>query len=120
MPMFPGIDIINIERFAKACERRPKIKERLFTERERTELHDRPVSSWAARFSGKEAILKSIGTGLSGLSWHDVEILTEKSGEPRVYLSGTADELVKKRGGSVIRISLSHEQEYAIAMAILV
>ncbi|WP_425808165.1 holo-ACP synthase [Desulfitobacterium sp. Sab5] len=118
--MFPGIDIINIKRFAKACERRPKIKERLFTERERADLNDCPVSSWAARFSGKEAVLKSMGTGLSGLSWHDVEILTEKSGEPRVHLSGKADEWVKKRGGTVIRISLSHEQEYAIAMAILV
>lgn len=118
--MYPGIDIINIERFAKACERRPKIRERLFTERERADLNNRPTSSWAARFAGKEAILKSMGTGLAGLSWHDVEILSEKSGEPCVYLSLKAKGLVQKRGGSIVRLSLSHEQEYAIAMAILV
>lgn len=118
--MYPGIDIINIERFARACERRPQIKERLFTERERADLNNRPISSWAARFSGKEAILKSMGTGLSGLSWHDVEIITAQSGEPQVSLSVKAKELVRKRGGSTIRISLSHEQDYAIAMAILI
>lgn len=117
--MYPGIDIIKIERFARACERRPKICERLFTEHERADLDNRPIFSWAARFAGKEAILKSMGTGLSGLSWHDIEILTEKSGEPHVYLSTKAEGLVQKRGGSIVRLSLSHEQEYAIAMAIL-
>ncbi|HVJ48035.1 holo-ACP synthase [Desulfitobacterium sp.] len=118
--MYPGIDIIKIERFAQACDRRPRIRERLFTERERADLNDRPTSSWAARFAGKEAVLKSLGTGLTGLSWYDVEILTEKSGEPRVYLSLKAKDLAQKRNGSIVRISLSHEQEYAIAMAILV
>ncbi|AHF06337.1 holo-ACP synthase [Desulfitobacterium metallireducens] len=117
--MYPGVDIIKIERFAKACERQPKIRERLFTERERADLSDRPTSSWAARFAGKEAILKSMGTGLAGLSWHDVEILTEISGEPHVYLSSKAEGVVQKRGGSMVRLSLSHEQEYAIAMAVL-
>lgn len=118
--MYPGIDIINIERFAKACERRPRLKERLFTVRERADLNKRPTPSWAARFAGKEAILKTFGTGLVGLSWHDIEILTEESGEPCVYLSARAEGLVRKRGGSFVRLSLSHEQEYAIGMAILV
>lgn len=117
--MYPGIDIIKIERFSKACERQPKICERLFTEREQADLNNRPIASWAARFAGKEAILKSMGTGLSGISWHDVEILTEKSGEPHVYLSPKAEALVKMRGGSIVRLSLSHEKEFAIAMAIL-
>ncbi|MEA4901771.1 holo-ACP synthase [Desulfitobacterium sp.] len=118
--MYPGIDIIKIERFALACERQPKIRERVFTERERADLDKRPTSSWAARFAGKEAVLKSMGTGLTGLSWHDVEILTAKSGEPQVYLSPKAESLVQKRGGSIVRLSLSHEREYAVAMAVLV
>lgn len=117
--MYPGIDIIKIERFAKACERQPKICERLFTERERADLNNRPIVSWAAHFAGKEAILKSMGTGLTGLSWHDIEILTEKSGEPHVLLSSKAEGIVQQRGGSIVRLSLSHEQEYAVAMAIL-
>lgn len=118
--MYPGIDIIRIERFQEACQRRPKLRERLFTERERTELNQRPMSSWAARFAGKEAVLKSMGTGLSGLSWQDVEILSEKSGEPCVYLSSRAQDVVRHRGGSTVRLSLSHEQDYAVAMALLV
>lgn len=117
--MFPGIDIIEIGRFSKACERTPKIRERLFTCREIKDLERKGIASWAARFAGKEAVLKTLGTGLSGLSWHDIEILSENSGEPIVYLSEKAQDLAIARGGTQIRLSLSHEREYAVGMAIL-
>jgi holo-[acyl-carrier protein] synthase len=117
--MFPGIDIIEINRFVKACERTPKIRERIFTVREIKSLEGKGIASWAARFAGKEAVLKTLGTGLSGLSWHDIEILCESTGEPIVYLTVKAENLVKARGGTQIRLSISHEREYAVAMAIL-
>lgn len=117
--MFPGIDIVDIERFRKACERTPKIRERLFTGRELTDLESKGIASWAARFAGKEAVLKTLGTGLSGLSWHDIEILSENTGEPFVYLSEKAQGLARERGGTQVRLSLSHEREYAVGMAIL-
>ena len=117
--MFPGIDIIEIERFLQACERRPKLCERLFTPRERDDLLGKGMPSWAARFAGKEAILKSMGTGLSGLSWQDIEILSATSGEPVVYLSSRALAKVRARGGTQVRVSLSHNRTQAVAMAIL-
>lgn len=117
--MIPGIDMIEIKRFKQACERRPKIRERLFTRREIRDLESKGIESWAARFAGKEAVLKTLGTGLSGLTWHDLEILSEDSGEPIVYLTLKAQSLMKARGGIQIRLSLSHEREYAVAMAIL-
>lgn len=117
--MFPGVDIVEIERFGKACERRPNLRVRLFTEAERDELVHKGIASWAARFAGKEAVLKTLGTGLSGLSWHDIEILSQPSGEPVVYLSERALALAKARGGTQVRLSLSHEREYAVGMAIL-
>nr|MDA8228262.1 4'-phosphopantetheinyl transferase superfamily protein [Desulfitobacterium hafniense] len=52
--MYPGIDIIEIERFDKATKRQPKILERLFTPNEREHLADKGIQSWAARFAGKE------------------------------------------------------------------
>jgi holo-[acyl-carrier protein] synthase len=117
--MFPGIDIIEIARFQKACERTPKIRERLFTDREIRNLEHKGIESWAARFAGKEAVLKALGTGLSGLSWHDIEIVNQTTGEPLVFLTERAQGLVGVRGGTQIRLSLSHEREYAVAMAIL-
>lgn len=117
--MFPGIDIVEIARFRKACERTPRLRERLFTSREIEELTPKGMASWAARFAGKEAVLKAFGTGLRGLSWHDIEILANDFGEPIVYLSKKGQECIRARGGSQISVSLSHEREYAVGMAIV-
>jgi len=117
--MYPGIDIIEIERFVTAFKRQTKLSERLFTARELENLLGKGIQSYAARFAGKEAVLKTLGTGLRGLSWHDIEILSDISGEPLVYLSPRAMELVSARGGFQVRISLSHNRTQAIAFAIL-
>lgn len=117
--MYPGVDIIEIERVGKAFKRQPKLVERLFTERERKALLGKGVQSYAARFAGKEAVLKTLGSELQGLSWHDIEILTNSSGEPIVYLSSRALAKVGVRGGSQVRLSLSHNRTQAVAFAIL-
>jgi len=117
--MYPGIDIIEIERVAQAFKRQPKLFERLFTTREREALVGKGIQSYAARFAGKEAVLKTLGPGLRGLSWHDIEILSNLSGEPLVYLSSIAMDQVRARGGSQVRVSLSHNRSQAIAFAIL-
>lgn len=117
--MYPGIDIIEIERVDIAFKRQPKLYERLFTTREREDLINKGIQSYAVRFAGKEAVLKTLGTGLCGLAWHDIEILSESSGEPLVYLSSRAMDLVLARGGSRVRVSLSHNRTQAMAFAIL-
>ncbi|AFM39796.1 holo-(acyl-carrier-protein) synthase [Desulfosporosinus acidiphilus SJ4] len=117
--MFPGVDIIEIERVAAALARQPGLAERLFTRRELESLSGRGMQSYAARFAAKEAVLKAMGTGLRGMSWHDVEIITSQSGEPLVLLSSQAEIQLKERGGSQVRVSLSHNQTQAIAFAIL-
>ncbi len=118
--MYPGIDIIEISRFGQACDKHPRLLARLFTDKELAALKTRTVSSLAVRFAGKEAVLKALGTGLSGLSWHDIEILNNDLGEPIVYLSERAREIALSRGGAgaVVRVSLSHSRDNAIAMAV--
>lgn len=117
--MYPGVDIIEIERVTQALKRQPKLSERLFTIRELENLKGKGFQSYAARFAGKEAVLKTLGTGLRGLSWHDIEILNDLSGEPLVYLSSRAIDLLKARGGRQVRVSLSHNRTQAIGFAIL-
>lgn len=117
--MYPGIDIIEIERVAQALKRQPKLFDRLFTNREREALLGKGIQSYAARFAGKEAVLKTLGTGLQGLSWHDIEIIGNEKGEPEVYLSSKAMDQASVRGGSQVRVSLSHNRTQAMAFAIL-
>lgn len=70
----------------------------------------------AARFAGKEAVLKALGTGLAdGISWHEVEILTQASGAPEVRLTGRAAQIAANLGMNCWLISLSHTHEVAMA-----
>jgi len=117
--MFPGVDMIEIERFARACRRQPKIVDRLFTMREQADLHGKSIQSWAGRFTAKEAILKALGTGRQGITWQDIEIIKGPEGEPLAFLSKRAENVAQARGGSKVRVSISHDRSKAIALAIL-
>ena len=63
-------------------------------------------ASYAARFAGKEAVLKALGTGLSGGEWQEIEILPDGRGLPIVQLYGYYRELASQKGVSAIHISL--------------
>ena len=115
-----GTDIVEIERF-RSLDATSTFFSRVFSEDEIAYClrHSDPAPHFAVTFAGKEAVLKTLGTGLRGLSWHDIEILSDTSGEPLVYLSSRAMHLVRDRGGHQVRISLSHNSTQALAFAIL-
>lgn len=71
----------------------------------------------AARFAGKEAVLKVLGTGIEGVGLGAVEVLNESGGRPTVSLSGGAAEVADRLSLSAFELSLSHEQDYALAIA---
>ena len=70
-----GIDLLDVARFERALERRPRLAERLFTdaEREYAAGRARPVMHLAARFCAKEAVAKALG--LTAWSFRDVEVV---------------------------------------------
>ena len=116
-----GIDIIEISRIKDAITRQAFIH-RVFTGREQQYCESRGVqsaSSYAARFAGKEAVMKGFGTGLAGGSLQDIEILLDEKGCPHVELSGHFATLASEIGVTKIYISLTHAREYAAAQAIL-
>lgn len=76
------------------------------------------VPELAARFAGKEAVLKALGTGLRGIGWLEVEILSDRRGKPLVFLHGRAQDRAKELGLAHFAISLSHSQELAIAFVV--
>lgn len=116
-----GIDIIEIGRVAQAIGREAFIR-RVFTARERSYCDERGAqraASYAARFAGKEAVLKAFGTGLSSGSLQDIDIVNDALGCPQVELTGYFARLAEKRSITKIHISLTHAREYAAAQAIL-
>jgi holo-[acyl-carrier protein] synthase len=118
-----GIDIIEVERIRASYERfGERFIKRILHPEEIAYCfkHVQPAPFLAARFAAKEAISKAFGTGVgSQLGWRDMEVKRYESGQPYVVLHGIGLELMAKRGGRVLHLSLSHTVNYAAAMAVL-
>ena len=113
-----GIDIIEIARIeAAVAQFGEAFLRRVYTEPELKLCRQKP-SSLAARFAGKEAVIKALGNQTKGISWHDIEILADPSGKPLVYLHGKAQSQADALKLGNMAISLSHSREYAIALVI--
>ena len=118
-----GIDIVEISRIADMLnEHGPRFIERCFTdvERDYAEASDkRRFERYAVRFACKEAVLKALGTGWrNGISWRDIGIVHEPSGQPRIMLSGRCAELANERGITQWHVSLSHTDTMAVASVV--
>ena len=109
-----GSDIIHIPRVARAI-----VNER-FLQRVYTASRGKGrAASLAARFAGKEAVLKAFGTGLRDGQLTDVEILADVLGAPKVHLGGYFAARAAEMGVINAWITLSHERDYAIAYCVL-
>ena len=110
-----GVDIIEIARIEQATTHWGEgFLHRIYTDSELKLCHKKP-SSLAARFAGKEAVIKALGTQTKGISWKEIEILSDPSGKPLVRLYGRAQEQANRLGLGKLAISLSHSREQAIA-----
>lgn len=116
-----GIDIVEIDRIEAAISRERFIQ-RVFTAAEQTYCNGRGrqrASSYAARFAGKEAVLKAFGTGLVGGELLNIEIMPNSEGCPQVFLTGYFADYAAGLGVTNIYISLTHARQYAAANVIL-
>jgi len=74
---------------------------------------------FAGRWAAKEAILKALGTGwIKGISWRDIEVHNERSGQPVVRLRGGARDVLERSGIGEMLISISHCRSHATAYAL--
>ena len=117
-----GVDIVEIERMAVALDRHPRMRERLFSEAEQAycEGRNRPEIHYALRFAAKEAVLKALGTGFSGMKFTDVEVLRDAGGRPTPRLSGRAAEVAEEIGVRELHLSLSYTHTTAVASAVAI
>ena len=112
-----GTDIIDIERIKSTLENYgERIRNKMFTQVEIDyceQFKEKKYPHYAARFAAKEAFSKAIGTGFArGFKFKEVYIQNLKTGEPTIVLDGS---LKEQFGENIIRVSLSHTANNAIA-----
>lgn len=118
-----GVDLVECERIQHSLDRfGEKFLRRVFTEGEIEYSMSMkfPARHLAARFAAKEAVSKAFGTGIGkAMGWRNIDIRKKKSGEPFLVFSGSAQELLTKRGVTSALITLSHTDHYAMACVVL-
>lgn len=118
MSLSTGIDLIEISRLAGAIERHGRrFLERIFTPQELAECEGN-TASLAARFAVKEAVAKALGTGIGPVAWKEIEVLRGEKRAPLLHLHGEAHYLADRLGLKTWSLSLSHTQEYAVALVV--
>ena len=112
-----GVDIVENSRFTPEVLDDKLFMEKYFTEKEREYCFSQanPAQHFAARFAGKEAVVKALyGFGVRCRLW-DVEIVHDEMSVPRVVLNSNIIGLEKFE----IKLSLSHCNSLSIGFATL-
>src|SRR6056297_1229765 len=107
-----GLDIVKIERINK-LKKNKKFIEKIFNEYEINYIEKKKYSSQtiSGLFACKEAVSKALGTGIGKTKWKDIKILHDNMGKPYCLVN-------KKDKDIFFNISISHEKEYAVAVAL--
>ena len=105
-----GTDLVDVSRIRAEIERNPAFIENVFS----------PAEIYAGRFAAKEAFYKALPVWVQNeTSWLDVEILAGSNGEPKIRPSVNCNDSLRKLGVDTIFVSISHENELAIAFIVL-
>ena len=111
-----GVDIEEISRFKKVLTNKNFLN-KVFSKKEIKYCFakKRPEEHLAARFAAKEAIIKAV-SGKSRrkiLLYNKIEVINDKNNAPRIIIKDV--NFTKK----TIKISMSHCEDKAIALAII-
>lgn len=106
-----GTDIVYLPRFVSLIQRTPQIIHKIFGPHERVDSlsHD----SLAGRFAIKESLVKAFDRKI--VDWHDIIIVSKSSGKLEVRFSENIMHPHPK-----CDVSLSHDNDYVVAMAVCV
>lgn len=114
-----GVDLADTSRVRKLLLRSPEsFRRRCFTDHEwaYAQRFSDPSERLAARFAGKEAVMKSMFTGWRRIPWRDVEITG--GGPPRVKVSGAAAARAAQLGITEFKITVTHTGDSALVFVI--
>lgn len=97
-----GCDIVDNKRLV---DKSGKFIDVVLTEKEKELYKIKGIEFLAGRFAAKEAIMKCL-PNIEEYSFLDIEVLNDEKGKPYTNIDGIED------------ISISHEKEYTIAVAL--
>jgi phosphopantetheine--protein transferase-like protein len=109
-----GVDCIEIKRFIQ-FEKDSYFLSRIFTQSEikYCQGNINPCQHYAARFAGKESVIKAMSHYGVQLLPNQIEILNNEAGIPYVTINA------ENCGRYMVKISLSHSDEIALAFVIV-
>jgi holo-[acyl-carrier protein] synthase len=107
-----GADIVEIARIRALARRQPRFLTRVFSPAEIAYCRGKKLQwqHFAVRFAAKEAVWKALGG--RGLAYRDITVSRGLDGRPTV--------MVKGRATTGVKLSLSHSERYALAVAVRV
>ena len=112
-----GIDIIKVDRIRASIARfGARFEKRVLTPHEARYVRLRP-ETFAGRWAAKEAVSKVLGLGVRGIGWRDIEVERLPTGQPAIRLHGRAAARAEQLGMDRIAVSITHESDYAVAIA---
>lgn len=118
-----GVDVVMISRVRRSLDTLgDRFAQRVLTESELEEYRASrcPERLLAKRFAAKEAVFKALGLGFrEGLTLNGIGVVHDARGKPELVYQGSTLELVKRLGVTRSLISISDEQEYAVAFVML-
>lgn len=117
-----GTDIVRIARIASSLDRHGvRFAERILGVAERTEFDGSrdPARFLAKRFAAKEAFGKALGTGVAvPATLHALSVGHDPQGKP-LYRYAELLERYMNEHGLAAHLSLSDEEEYVVAFALI-
>lgn len=119
-----GHDIIEIARIRAAHERYgQQFLDRVYSPVEQDYCFHKknPYPSLAARFAVKEAVAKALGCGIGQkFHWKSVQTINNAHGKPQALYDSLGEDLLKALGVHDTLLSLTHTQQLASAVVILI
>lgn len=121
VPRGVGVDLVSVSRLRALDEAvGGALRRRAFTAAEQAEAAEErdPWVYLAGRFAAKEAVFKAMDHLLGGthFDFRQVETLRRPDGSPAITASGAMAELLRQAGVEQLLVSLSNEDDFAIAL----
>ena len=118
-----GTDIVATRRVSAALEKfGERFAARILAPEERAEFaaHKSPARFLAKRFAAKEAFAKALGTGIRHpATLHNIRIGHDSLGKPTLAFDPALAFDLEQRGIRAHHLSLSDEQDMAVAFVVL-
>jgi holo-[acyl-carrier protein] synthase len=119
-----GIDLVEIQRIRAAHQKHGHaFLDKIFTPTEQAYCLAKadPYPSLAARFAAKEALSKAFGSGIGAdFLLTSLSVENNEAGEPLPVLDDKAQANMKRKGASKVLLSLTHTDQLAQAIVVLV